>query len=150
MNRSSKLYTAFAPLIFLLAAAGGKAQAPNRSVWEGVYTNDQAKRGEQLYAKYCGSCHGDTLGGGESAPPLAGAEFLSNWNGLTVGDLFDRMRTSMPQDKPGKLSREQNADILAHMFHANEFPAGSVELNRNTEMLKQIRIDAAKPEGKNK
>ncbi len=150
MNCSGKLYTAFAALICLLAAAGGMAQAPSRSVWEGVYTNDQAKRGQQLYAQYCGSCHGDTLGGGESAPPLAGAEFLSNWNGLTVGDLFERMRTSMPQDKPGKLSREQNADILAHMFRANEFPAGSVELNRNTEMLKQIRIDAMKPEGKSK
>jgi len=137
-------------MICMLAAGGGRAQAPSRSVWEGVYTTDQAKRGQQLYGQYCGACHGDTLGGGESAPPLAGAEFLSNWNGLTVGDLFDRMRTSMPQDKPGKLSREQNADILAHMLRANEFPAGSVELNRNSEMLKQIRIDAVKPEGKSK
>jgi mono/diheme cytochrome c family protein len=137
-------------MVCLLAAGGSRAQAPGRSVWEGVYTTDQAKRGQQLYGQYCGSCHGDTLGGGESAPPLAGAEFLSNWNGLTVGDLFDRMRTSMPQDKPGKLSREQNADILAHMLSANEFPAGSVELNRNSEMLKQIRIDATKPDGKSK
>ena len=149
MNCPGKIYTAFAALISLLAA-GGMAQAPSRSVWEGVYTNDQAKRGQQLYGQYCGSCHGDTLGGGESAPALAGAEFLSNWNGLTVGDLFERMRTSMPQDKPGKLSREQNADILAHMLRANEFPAGSVELNRTAEMLKQIRIDAQKPEGKSK
>ena len=68
-------------------ASGVRAQAPARSVWEGVYTNDQAKRGQPLYSQYCGACHGDTLGGGESAPPLAGAEFLSNWNGLTVGDL---------------------------------------------------------------
>jgi mono/diheme cytochrome c family protein len=137
-------------MVCLLLAAGTRAQAPSRSVWEGVYTTDQAKRGQQLYSQYCGACHGDTLGGGESAPPLAGAEFLSNWNGLTVGDLFERMRTSMPQDKPGKLSREQNADILAHMLRANEFPPGSVELNRNTELLKQIRIDAMKPEGKSK
>jgi S-disulfanyl-L-cysteine oxidoreductase SoxD len=148
VNRNGKVYAALAALICLSGASVGKAQAPSRSVWEGVYTNDQAKRGQQLYAQHCGSCHGDTLGGGESAPALAGAEFLSNWNGLTVGDLFDRMRTSMPQDKPGKLSREQNADILAHMFRANEFPAGSVELNRNSEMLKQIRIDAMKPETK--
>ncbi len=150
MNCSRNFSIAFAAIVCMLAAGGGRAQAPSRSVWEGVYTTDQAKRGQQLYAQYCGACHGDTLGGGESAPPLAGAEFLSNWNGLTVGDLFDRMRTSMPQDKPGKLSREQNADILAHMLRANEFPAGSVELNRNSEMLKQIRIDAAKPEGKSK
>ena len=150
MNCSRHVPILLAVIVCLLVAGGGRAQAPGRSVWEGVYTNDQAKRGQPLYSQYCGACHGDTLGGGESAPPLAGAEFLSNWNGLTVGDLFDRIRTSMPQDKPGKLSREQNADILAHMLRANEFPAGSVELNRNSEMLKQIRIDAVKPEGKSK
>jgi mono/diheme cytochrome c family protein len=150
VNPPRKISTACAAIVWALLAAGVRAQAPARSVWEGVYTNDQAKRGQPLYSQYCGACHGDTLGGGESAPPLAGAEFLSNWNGLTVGDLFERMRTSMPQDKPGKLSREQNADILAHMLRANEFPAGSVELNRNTELLKQIRIDAVKPEGKTK
>jgi len=150
VNHSRKISTACAAIICALVAAGVRAQAPSRSVWDGVYTNDQAKRGQPLYSQYCGACHGDTLGGGESAPALAGAEFMSNWNGLTLGDLFERMRTSMPQDKPGKLSREQNADILAHMLRANEFPAGTVELNRNTELLKQIRIDATKPEGKSK
>jgi mono/diheme cytochrome c family protein len=135
-----------------LAVVGGlcsllRAQEPaTRSVWDGVYTTEQAKRGRALYGQYCGSCHGDMLGGGESAPALVGADFLSNWNGLTVGDLFERIRVSMPQDKPGRLSREQNADILAHMLSVNEFPAGKTELNRDTQVLKQIRIDATKPE----
>src|SRR5260370_22784361 len=84
---------------------------PSRSVWDGVYTAEQAKRGQGLYNTQCASCHGDTLGGGESAPALAGAEFMSNWSGLTVGDLFERTRTSMPQSKPGSLSRELNAHI---------------------------------------
>jgi mono/diheme cytochrome c family protein len=120
------------------------AQSPVRSVWDGVYTSDQAARGSATYAGQCASCHGTGLTGGESAPPLAGGDFLSNWNGLTVGDLFDRIRVSMPADRPGKLSREQIADILAYMLSMNQFPAGKAELERQTEALKQIRIEAEK------
>src|ERR1700722_16655941 len=76
------------------------AQEGGRSVWDGVYTKEQADRGKGLYAQDCGSCHGDQLTGGEMAPALAGGDFLSNWNGLTVGAFFDRIRTSMPLNKP--------------------------------------------------
>lgn len=79
------------------------------------------------------------------APPLAGPEFMSNWNGLTAGDLFDRIRTTMPANKPGSLSRETNADILAFMFASSKFPSGSKDLPQATEVLKQIKIEAEKP-----
>ena len=121
------------------------AQSPERSVWDGVYTAEQAKRGEALYASNCASCHGSALGGGESAPPLSGGEFFSNWNGLTLGDLFDRIRVSMPADRPGKLSREQNADVLAFMLSVNQFPSGKTELEHQSEVLKQIRFESEKP-----
>lgn len=137
----------FAILICILFAAVCATQTP-RSVWDGVYSADQAKRGQERYNAQCASCHGDTLGGGESAPPLAGGEFLSNWNGLTVGDLFDRTRTSMPQSKPGSLSREANAEILAYVFSANQFPAGKADMPQSSEVLKEIRIEATKPERK--
>lgn len=129
------------------AAIAAQSQAPH-SVWDGIYTTEQARRGQALYNAQCAACHGDTLGGGESAPPLAGAEFLSNWSGLTVGDLFERTRTSMPQSKPGSLSREVNADILAYILSANQFPAGKTEMAHATEVLKEIRIEAAKPDPK--
>jgi cytochrome c len=131
-------------LVFVFAVASLCAQ-PSRSVWDGVYTADQGKRGATLYAAECASCHGSALNGGESAPPLTGSEFFSNWNGLTVGDLFERIRVSMPADHPGKLTREQDADILAFMLSMNQFPAGKTELDHRTEMLKQIRFEAAKP-----
>ena len=117
----------------------------SRSVWDGVYTAEQARRGQPLYNQHCASCHGDNLTGGESAPPLAGSDFLSSWNGLSAGELFERIRKTMPLSKPGKLSREANADILAYMFSANEFPAGRAELAHATEVLQEIRIDASKP-----
>jgi len=120
----------------------------SRSVWDGVYTSEQSQRGATLYAKECASCHGSALTGGESAPPLTGGEFFSNWNGLTVGDLFERIRISMPGDRPGKLTREQDADILAYMLSVSQFPAGKTELERQTEVLKQIRFESDKPSEK--
>jgi hypothetical protein len=82
--------------------------------------------------------------GGEMSPPLTGGEFLSNWNGLTLGDLFERIRTTMPQNNPGKLSREVNAAITAYILSVNKFPAGKTELPYATEFLKEIRIDSEK------
>ena len=117
----------------------------NRSVWDGVYTAEQAKRGSDAYTAECASCHGTDLTGGDSAPPLMGGEFTSSWNGLTVGDLFERIRASMPANNPGKLARDKNADILAFILSVNQFPAGKSELDRQTEILKQIRFETVKP-----
>ena len=128
----------------LLAIGVAYAQT-SRTTWDGVYTEDQAKRGAALYSQNCAGCHGTDLTGGESAPPLAGIPFFSNWDGLTVGDLFERIRVSMPADRPGRLSREQNSDIVAYMLKVSEFPAGQTELARQTEILKQIRLVMYRP-----
>ena len=132
----------------VLGAFSSNLLAQSRSVWDGVYTQDQAKQGQALYNENCSSCHGDTLMGGESAPALAGGEFLSNWNGLTLGDLFERIRTTMPQSRPGSLSREKNTLILSYMLSVSQFPAGKTELPQQTEVLKEIKIDASKPDKK--
>jgi mono/diheme cytochrome c family protein len=118
---------------------------PSRSVWDGIYTEEQAKRGEPLYSGKCAACHGPDLGGGELAPALNSAEFKSNWSGLSVGDLFERIRVSMPQDNPGTLSRQQIADVLAFVFSKGGFPAGKTELAREAEVVKEIRFEATKP-----
>ncbi len=120
------------------------AQEKERTVWDGVFTAEQAKRGEPLYRKECAACHGDLLTGGEMAPPLSGGEFLSNWDGLTVGDLYERIRKTMPSTKPGKLSPKVNADITAYMLGFNQFPAGEHELPASAGPLKKIRIQTEK------
>jgi mono/diheme cytochrome c family protein len=129
-------------------ASRAQEPAESRSVWDGVYTEEQAKRGEAVYKKECGACHGEMLTGGESAPPLTGGSFQANWNGLTLGDLFDRIRKTMPQSKPGSLTRQQGADVLAFMLNMNKFPAGKTELYRQSEMLKEIRFETKKPSTK--
>ena len=132
-------------LALTLAFAAALLGQTTRSVWDGVYTADQARRGQEFYAKECASCHGTDLTGGESAPPLAGSGFLSNWTTLTVGDLFERTRVSMPENNPGKLPRTQIADLIAYLLSANRFPEGKAELDKQAEVLKQIRIDAEAP-----
>jgi mono/diheme cytochrome c family protein len=127
----------------LAAAILGWGLAP-RSVWDGVYTDEQAKRGAALYAKECAGCHGTQLTGGEEAPALTGSTFTSNWNGMTLGDLFERTRTTMPQNDPSKVSRQQHADILAFVLSFNKFPAGKAELDKQTEVLREIRFEAEK------
>jgi len=131
------------------ASAGQEQSAPEaRSVWDGAYTEAQAKRGEELYRKHCASCHGAMLTGGETASPLTGGAFLSNWNGLPLDELFERIRRSMPQDKPGKLNRQTNADILAYVLSVNKFPAGKSELPTQGEWLRQIKFETNKPNEK--
>ena len=121
------------------------AQETTKTTWDGVYNETQIERGRALYNEHCASCHSDTLMGGEQAPPLAGGEFMANWNGLTVGDLFERIRTTMPIGRAGKLNRQTNADILAYVLSANRFPPGQGEMPKETEMLRMIKIVAEKP-----
>jgi mono/diheme cytochrome c family protein len=112
----------------------------NQSVWDGVYTDVQAKRGEQEYRNACASCHLDSLGGADMASPLVGDPFLTKWNELSVGDLFERTRISMPQDSPASLSRQAYIDIVAYILQANKLPAGEHELGHDLATLKHITI----------
>jgi quinoprotein glucose dehydrogenase len=96
-----------------------------------------------LYQFICASCHGATLTGIEAAPPLSGATFSASWSGASVADLFDRIHISMPQDKPGSLSRQQAADVVAYILSFNKAPAGQTELAADAEVLKGIKITPA-------
>jgi mono/diheme cytochrome c family protein len=127
----------------LAIALGARGQS--RSVWEGVYTEAQAKRGEELYFERCVRCHGATfMGGTDGAGALLGPTFNGNWNGVPLDQMLDRVRTTMPLDKPMTLSRQQTADALAFVFSINKIPAGKDELPRQAEMLGLIQFKASK------
>jgi mono/diheme cytochrome c family protein len=111
---------------------------PSRTAKEGVYSDQQARRGQAIYKDRCASCHGATLGGG-NAPPLAGDAFIGIWGG-PLSDLVDKIQNTMPQDDPGKLSRQQSADVVAYMLEAGKFPAGRADLGTDQAMLKQIAL----------
>ena len=119
--------------------------AQGKTVWDGVYSEEQAKRGQAAYEAECASCHQPDFAGDGFAPGLAGPEFASAWNDLSVGDLFDRVRQSMPPSNPGSVPPATKVDILAYLLKGNKMPAGSTELPTEAEALKQIKYLANKP-----
>jgi quinoprotein glucose dehydrogenase len=131
-----------ASALFITVVVSGQAQ---KTVWDGVYTEEQAKRGADVYAEKCAMCHGDSLGGVESAPALTGPAFYGNWEGETLNALFERIRLSMPQDNPGSLSRAQNADIIAHLLRVGGYPAGGTALEGQAGELTSIKVLTYKP-----
>ena len=108
-----------------------------------VYSAVQAARGEAIYNKRCVSCHGEQLDGQAQIPGLAGDQFEQMWLGKTLDEMFDRIQNGMPSDKPGTLTREQTAAVVAYILKANKLPAGSSDLPSDTEKLKSIKIEPA-------
>lgn len=154
MNKSKVVVAAV--FVFLVSTGlrpslyAQQADKGTRSVWDGSFTKEQSKRGEGLYGQHCSSCHGPDLSGNDEAAPLTGSAFLANWDGLSVGDLTERIRVSMPPNNLGKLSRQQIVDIISYLLSFNSFPAGKSELDPKAEVLKEIRIEAAKPKANSK
>ena len=100
--------------------------------------------GTEAYKSACSECHGADLAGDGFAPALTGSEFAGNWNELSVGDLFERMRISMPPTGPATVTPAQKADIVAFVLKFNKYPAGTTELESKTEALKLIKIEMKK------
>ena len=115
-----------------------------RPTSEGVYTKQQAARGQALYAEECAKCHGENLSGGDDSPELAGAGFMARWKGKKLSALFTVISKTMPTDDPGHLSTRQSADLTAFILSSNGFPAGPDELPNNSAALDDIAIEARK------
>jgi mono/diheme cytochrome c family protein len=122
-----------------------RAAEPPASSGAGWFTREQAGRGRVQYRTQCASCHADNLAGIGPAPPLAGSAFLSKWSASTVLDLFERMRTTMPQNAPQSLGAAVYADIAAFILRANNFPVGDAELTADAERLRKMPMSDVPP-----
>jgi mono/diheme cytochrome c family protein len=126
--------------------AGAVATSPaGNSTWSGVYSEAQAKLGEAAYVKNCSECHGQDLAGDGFAPALKGPEFMSNWNGLTLGDMFERVRVSMPPNNPNAVTPKEKVEIIAYLLKQAAFPTGEADLPGTQDALKAIKFEATKP-----
>ena len=122
------------------------AQAPPRSAKEGVYTTEQAGRGKTSYDQKCASCHGSMASvTPDMAPLLNDSGFQNLWKERSLAQLFERIRETMPQDKPNTLSAEETAALVAYILSGNQLPAGETALPTDLEVLKEIRVDAGEP-----
>mgnify|MGYP001184068612 FL=1 len=114
----------------------GAGQSTERTVWNGIYTEDQAERGSTIYRRTCRKCHFADLSGagdadtapGELPPGLVGSAFFDRWNDLTVAELYLAIARGMPGDRPGTLRPQATADVLSYLLQQNAFPAGDAEL----------------------
>ena len=113
------------------------AAARPRTTLDTLFTMEQAKRGKDVYAGFCNSCH--------ATSSHAGSNFQSNWIGKTLADLYTYLAEKMPENNPGSLSTDQNRDVLAYIMQLNAWPSGAVELPGDTLVLKAIKIEASAP-----
>lgn len=109
------------------------ATTPHRSTQAGVYSAEQASRGQDVYAGMCKSCH--------TAASHTGVAFQKSWDGRSLSDLFGYISTRMPKNEPGSLAPEEYADVLAYLLKLNQMPVGVAELPPDTVVLGAIRIE---------
>jgi len=135
-----------AALAFTAPAGAEQGGGGKTSVWSGVYTTAQAKRGEKIHASSCVPCHGAQLNGDgvpdmPQSPGIAGTDLLFKWSGKTVAELFEYVHKTMPIDNPGRLTEQESIDSIAHMFAVSEMPAGAKELPPDSKALANIMIE---------
>ena len=120
-------------------------ESPGAFCLEGVFTNEQVKRGGAVSYEEVGQPWRGAPRGGAPARPGGGGGPMPKWDHLTGGALFDRVRSTMPLDSPGRLSRQQNADVIAFILKTNAWPSGSLTaLPPDSGALKQIQIETAR------
>jgi len=124
----------------LAVSQSGVRAEQGRTVWDGAYTAAQAARGLEAYKTACSECHGADLKGDGYAPPLVGDDFQGNWNDLSVGDFFERIRISMPPGSAASVTPAAKADIVAYVLAQNKYPEGQAEIEPKLEALKDIKI----------
>ena len=140
--------------ILLLASASGvpaSAQAPPATIWDGVYSEAQARRGEQVFKTECSYCHKEDLSGGffddglGRAPALAGkrafdSSFMDRWGGQTLGDMVATIAATMPQKRPASLTLENYIDVATYLLSKNDVPHGASDLSSDVDTLGRIAI----------
>ncbi len=118
------------------------------SVWDGVFTEAQATRGQAVYPGACGLCHGRRLNGApddpdmRSTPPLARARFLRVWEGRSLATLFEYTRATMPEDNPNSLTEQEYVDVIAYMLTVGGMQAGDDELQPDPQSLARVVIQS--------
>jgi len=132
-----------AAAVLYASSAGIAAQqaAPDRKLWDGIYTTEQAARGKPRFEASCSRCHNNELVGSERGPALRGNTFWNKYENDSLGSLFTLIRDTMPRDGgAGVVSDEVKVDILAYILSRNDIPAGTEELKLASNALEAIKI----------
>ena len=127
--------------VLLLCGASPLLAQDTKSTSTGVFTQEQAKKGEAAYQRVCASCHGADLHSTEpEAPDLTEGAFKFGWQGKTIADKFEIIRNTMPPGRGASLDDQTYLDIVTYILRLNNIPAGNQALQPNVDTLKQIVI----------
>jgi mono/diheme cytochrome c family protein len=130
-----------APVRPAAAPAGPAAPAGGpTSVWSGVYTEAQASRGHAIYRQACAHCHSEDLLGERSAPALVGQPFTARWANLSVGEMLEVIRRTMPQEAPDSLGTQGYVDLISYVLKVNGAQPGAAELPADAAKLQQVLV----------
>jgi S-disulfanyl-L-cysteine oxidoreductase SoxD len=133
------LFRLGAALCVLAGSPALHAQDPKpagRTVWDGVYTEDQAARATGVFGGTCSNCHSLTAQGNR---PLAGERFWQRNTQKSVGDLLTFVSKNMPNGaNAGTLAPNVYNDLVALILKSNGLPAGTAELTPDTAAGVQI------------
>ena len=136
---SLRLSTALTVVVVASSTAWAQStdSTSRKSTLAGVYTEEQATKGDSEHQANCVACHG--------AEKYSGEKFVKDWVGRTAFDLFDQLKATMPDDNPGGLSTQQYTDIIAYIFKVNGLPSGTTALPADPEALRLIKIEMKAP-----
>ena len=127
-----RLLVATTALCIAGGLTGPVAFAAEQPAQDGIHTASQAENGRAVYTRSCAICHRTDLQGNFESPPLAGTNFLNFWGDRTPQELVERIRVTMPPDRPGRLGDQTYLDIVAYLLQANGAPAGDQALTAAT------------------
>src|SRR5215510_7544694 len=141
MRTVQMLIRAAMSCLLLLCGASLLHAQETKSTSAGVFTEEQAKKGEAAYQRVCASCHGADLHSTEpEAPDLTNGAFKFGWQGKTMAERFETIRKTMPPRKEGSLDDQTYLDIVTYILRFNNVPAGKEPLQPDINILKQIVI----------
>ncbi|MDH5758340.1 MAG: cytochrome c [Gemmatimonadota bacterium] len=117
-------------------APSATAPAPSQAATAGagIFTADQASRGEAVFQNVCSECH--------YASEFRGRAFQATWEERTVRDFYRQIVRTMPDGEPGSLAPQEYVDVVTFVLRSNGFPVGSVELPPDDEVLRGYSMKA--------
>jgi mono/diheme cytochrome c family protein len=137
---SERLSVVLVATALCVLASGNAAAQGTGTIWDGVYTADQAARGKTTFEGTCARCHNIELTGSERGPALKGREFLSHWEDDSLEPIFNKIRDTMPPIGSNTLSEDLKIDVLAYILQVNAYPSGSADLKPTSSMLEGIKL----------
>ena len=123
-----------------IVKSASAASASGKTNWDGVFTEQQAQRGQQVYQRACSACHLESLQGDDVSPALVGKGFLARFSGLSAHEMVQNLRASMPQNAPDSLGDRAYIDLVSYLLKANGSKTGALELPLDVAELEKIAI----------